>query len=139
MLSFMKECVPIFLRQEYELIPLIVSEIRRSDKEKVLRVALSTLKNLSDLSEEAIEVMVDNRLINEIDLIARRVIKDPDVVELVRDMGDLLQKSMKILSTYEKYLKELNRGELIPGITHSEKFWKENFRQFESNKFENVQ
>jgi V-type H+-transporting ATPase subunit H len=139
MLSFAKENHrTLFLRQDYRLIPTLVGEIRRADKEKVLRVALSTLMNLCEV-DEAVELMVENRLINEIDVISRRVIKDPDVADLVRSMGDLLQKSMKILSTYEKYLKELNRGDLVPGVTHSEKFWKENFRQFESNKFENVQ
>jgi len=42
---------------------------------------------------------------------------------------------MKILTSFEKYTKEINTGELEWGPIHSEKFWKENVKRFEEQDF----
>jgi V-type H+-transporting ATPase subunit H len=138
MLSFNREALTVFTRTDYDLIRLIVRELRRTDKEKVIRVALGTFKNLSDTNEDAVTLMVEHKLLEVVDSVSKRVIKDPDVIELLKDVGDVLQSSIKLLSSYEKYLVELNKGQLVAGVTHTEAFWKENARQFESDRFINI-
>ena len=137
MISLNKELQEYFLRKDYDIIHKVIKELKRTEKEKVIRVALGTLKNLTN-NEDAVEVMVDKHLLNTIDNISRRVIKDQDVVELVKDMGDIMESSIKVLSTYEKWLKELEKGQLVPGVTHTESFWKENAKHLEENTFLNL-
>mmetsp|Transcript_14131 Transcript_14131/g.26568 ORF Transcript_14131/g.26568 Transcript_14131/m.26568 type:complete len:459 (-) Transcript_14131:39-1415(-) len=138
MLSFDREALPVFTRTDYDLIRLVIRELRRTDKEKILRVALGMFKNLSDTNEDAITLMVEHKLLEVVDSISKRVVKDQEVVELLREVGDVLQSSIKLLSSYEKYLNELFKGQLVQGVTHTEAFWKENARQFESDRFINI-
>ena len=42
------------------------------------------------------------------------------------------------MSTFEKWQVELNKGILVPGVTHTENFWKENARHLEDNMFSSV-
>jgi V-type H+-transporting ATPase subunit H len=137
-ITFNEESVEYFLRKDYELISLIVKEIRKTEKEKVLRVGLGTLKNLCGISPIAIEIMVEEKLLDVIDNLSRKVLKDEDVIELIKSVGEILQKNVKILSTYEKWLHELNRGELVPGVTHTENFWKENSKKLEESNFDSL-
>lgn len=135
MVSFNEEAVEYFIRSDYDLIPKIIKELRRTDKEKVIRVALGTLTNLIAYGESAIEIMVDNKLTDIIDNLSKRVIKDPDVVMLINTMGDTMHSSVKLLSSFEKWLKELERGDLEPGVTHTEAFWRENAKHLENDSF----
>ena len=137
-ITFSEEAVEYFLRRDYELIALIVKELRKTEKEKVLRVGLGILKNLCDFSSLTIEIMVEEKLLDVIDALSRKVLKDDDVKELIKTMGDVLQKNIKILSTYEKWMHELNRGELVPGVTHTENFWKENAKKLEENSYDSL-
>jgi V-type H+-transporting ATPase subunit H len=132
-ITFNEESVEYFIRKDYELISIIIKEIKRSDKEKVLRVGLGALKNLAEFSHAAIEIMVEEKLLDTIDVLSKKVLKDEDVIDLIKSLGDVLQKNVKILSTYEKWLLELNRGELVQGVTHTENFWKENAKRLEDN------
>ena len=49
-----------------------------------------------------------------------------------------MQKNIKILSTYEKWLLEVNKGELVSGVTHTENFWKENAKKLEENNYDGL-
>lgn len=138
MLSFDRDALPVFTRTDYDLIRLVIRELRRTDKEKIIRVALGMFKNLSEINEDAVTLMVEHKLLEVVDSISKRVVKDADVVELLHDLGGVLQSSIKLLSSYEKYLAELAKGQLVPGVTHTEAFWKENARQFESDRFINI-
>lgn len=137
-ITFNEESVEYFLRKDYELISLIIKEIKKTEKEKILRVGLGALLNLSEFSPFAIEIMVEEKLLDVIDTLSRKVLKDEDLKDTIRHLGDILQKNIKILSTYDKWLNELNRGELIPGVTHSENFWKENAKKLEENSYDSL-
>jgi hypothetical protein len=41
-------------------------------------------------------------------------------------------------SSFEKYVKELESGNLKPGSLHTTPFWEDNFREFEHNNFEYI-
>ncbi|CAG9329016.1 unnamed protein product [Blepharisma stoltei] len=134
MLSFDEDSYEFFIRSDYNLIGKIIKELRRTDKEKVIRVALGTLKNLS-AGEGTIEIMIENKLVEIIDNLSKRILKDQDVTDLVKDIGDVLASSVKLFSSFEKWLKEVERGDLVPGVTHTEAFWKENAKHLENDSF----
>lgn len=47
-------------------------------------------------------------------------------------MGEILEKNIRILTSYEKYEKEINMQLLEWSPVHTEKFWKENVKKFEN-------
>lgn len=79
--------------------------------------------------------MVDNGLIKVIDLLLKGNLKDQDVIEDIKYVGEILEKNMKILTSFDKYVKELQTQCLTWSPVHSEKFWKENVKKFEENDF----
>lgn len=62
-------------------------------------------------------------------------IKDKDIIEDLEYVGTILEKNLKILSSFEKYVKEINTQVLDWSPVHSEKFWKENVKKFEDQDF----
>lgn len=62
-------------------------------------------------------------------------IKDKDIIEDLDYVGTILEKNLKILSSFEKYVKEINTQVLDWSPVHSEKFWKENVKKFEDQDF----
>lgn len=79
--------------------------------------------------------MIEAGLLDVLDGLRKRVLKDNDVGELVKQVADLLQSSVKALSTFEKWAQEVQRGRLCPGGTHTERFWKDNAKKLEENLF----
>ena len=44
----------------------------------------------------------------------------------------------KTFSSFEKYVKELESGDIKTGSLHSSSFWEENYKEFEFNNFEYI-
>lgn len=42
------------------------------------------------------------------------------------------------ISSFEKYIKELDAGDLNPGSLHTPAFWEDNYREFEYDHFEYI-
>jgi V-type H+-transporting ATPase subunit H len=51
--------------------------------------------------------MVDSGLLKTIDNLLKTNIKDKDIQDDLEIIGDILERNMKILSSFEKYSKEL--------------------------------
>ena len=51
--------------------------------------------------------MVDHGLLKMVDLYLKSNLKDEDLKENLEKIGEVLEKNMKILTSYEKYLKEM--------------------------------
>lgn len=137
LLSYDKVSVPYFTHPEHQIVPSVIEVIQKISREKILRVACSLFRNLSEY-EVAVEVMVDNGLLKVVDVLLRGSIKDTELKEDLEYLGQLLEKNIKILTSFEKYIKELNSGMLEWGPVHSERFWKDNVKKFEENNFQNV-
>lgn len=135
LLSYSPNSYAYFADPKYGLIKLTIEAIQKISREKVLRVAFAAFRNLSDNSPQAIEMMVDNGLIKNIDLLLKGNLKDQDVIDDIKYVGEILEKNIKILTSFEKYVKELNNQSLSWSPVHSEKFWKENVKKFEENDF----
>lgn len=54
-----------------------------------------------------LELLNDNRLLKIIDTLLKGNIKDESLIESIKEMGTILEQNMKILSSFEKYAREL--------------------------------
>lgn len=124
----------------------LVDLISAAPREKVVRVALSSLRNLATCTAEndsqpAGQPRVDGRvflsemiacgLMKSIDHLRDRQFTDPDLVEDVDTLHKLLHENYKEMSRWEVYKNEVENGHLQWGSTHTEAFFKENARMLE--------
>ena len=115
-------------------------------REKVVRVALSSLSNLSTCSADEdpapagstrldgkhfLGEMIACGLIKAVSLLKDRQFTDPDIVEDVTSIHKLLQENYKEMSRWEVYKNEVESGHLQWGSVHTEAFFKENARMIE--------
>ncbi|CAD8109534.1 unnamed protein product [Paramecium primaurelia] len=135
LLSFTTESISLFNDPTIGLIRLIIESVQKISREKILRVSFACFRNLVDISPQCIELMVDNGLIKVVDLLLKGNLKDQDLIDDIKYVGEILEKNMKILTSFEKYVKELNAQNLTWSPVHTEKFWKENVKKFEENDF----
>ena len=73
-------------------------------------------------------MMIDAKLQKSVDTLLKGTIKDKECLADIEYVGDLLDKNLRILSSYEKYEKELINGKFSDGPVHSEKFWREHVK-----------
>ena len=83
--------------------------------------------------------MVDNDLRKVVENELRKNIKDELLREDLEFILDVLERNYRILSSYEKYMKEIATGKFTWGPCHSENFWKEHVKKFEKNNFSMIQ
>jgi V-type H+-transporting ATPase subunit H len=79
--------------------------------------------------------MVDAGLIKTVDVLLKGNIKDKEVIGDIQYVGEILERNIKILSSFEKYVKEIDSRKLEWTPVHTEKFWKEHVKKFEDNDF----
>lgn len=135
LLSFEKVALPYFQDAVLAVIKEMSHALQSHSREKLIRVGYACFKNLTS-DELAIEVMVDAGLLKITDNILKGVIKDEETLKDIEFVGETLEKNLKILSSFEKYVKELRSGVLEWSPVHSERFWRENVRKFEENEFD---
>lgn len=133
-LTFDKTARPKFADPKALIVPSMVEAIKNVSREKVSRVAFKVFRNLAKW-DECVELMVDNNLLKVVDNELRKNFKDEVLRDNLEFLAELLERNYRILSSYEKYSKEINTDHLAWGPCHSEKFWKENVKKFEGNDF----
>ena len=80
--------------------------------------------------------MLSSGLLKTIKTMNDRQWSDPDIVSDVTLLNKILTSNYKEFSTWEKYQQEVRSGELEWGVTHTEKFWRENARNMEEDDFQ---
>jgi len=124
----------------------LVDLVSSAPREKVVRVALSALRNLA-LSTSTVNqgppgtTKVDGKLflgemiaaglMKAIDLLLERQWTDPDMVDDMETLHKLLVENYKEMSRWEVYKTEVESGHLRWGTVHTEAFFKENARMIE--------
>ena len=126
----------------------LVDLVSVAPREKVVRVALSSLRNLAtchseDDAQPAGQTKVDGKLflsemiacglMKAIDHLRERQFTDPDLVLDVDTLHKLLHENYKEMSRWEVYKNEIESGHLQWGSTHTEAFFKENARMMEGS------
>lgn len=123
----------------------LVELVSSAPREKVVRVALSALRNLStcsaDIHPEPDAPRIDSKvflgemiacgLMKAIGLLRDRQFTDPDIVDDVDSLHRLLQDNFKEMTRWEVYQNEVETGQLQWGSTHTEAFFKENAKMME--------
>eukprot|EP00906_Rhabdomonas_costata_P010865 RCo015285 len=161
MLSYNDTCIVALLK--HNAIALLHDILRNSKKEKCARVALMTLKNLVRLqmrqhgytSSEENEFLpdvptvdADNQkfnifgdmitlgMVRTLQLMSKRSFGDSDILTEVESLLELLEKKIEDTTSSADYKQEVFSGRLDWTPVHkSEKFWKENIKEFEKDDF----
>lgn len=117
-------------------------------REKVVRVALSTLRNLATCTaDEApgpagtqkidggvfLSEMIACGLMKAIDYLKERQFTDPDMIDDIDRLHKLLVANYKEMTRWEVYKNEVESGHLQWGSVHTEAFFKENARMMEGS------
>ena len=119
----------MFGTSKFGIIKNICDILQKVSREKITRVAFMIFKNIQE-SSPCLELMIDNRLLKVIDTILKGNIKDEDLITDIRDMGTILENNIRVLSSFDKYAKEVNSEILEWSSVHNERFWKENAIKF---------
>ena len=61
-------------------------------------------KNIQEY-HSCLELMIDNRLLKIIDTILKGNIKDEDLITEIKDIGAVLESNIRVLSSFDKYVK----------------------------------
>ncbi|KAI9738598.1 MAG: H(+)-transporting V1 sector ATPase subunit H [Cirrosporium novae-zelandiae] len=130
-LSFEGSLVGETLEDDHEIIPLYTHLLRVSPKEKTTRLLLSTLYNListnrSFLLPAATLAKLPAILTN----LATRHLTDPDLLEDLQALQEMLDDYTKTKTTFDEYAAEVLSGHLRWSPPHrSSIFWRENARK----------
>jgi len=117
-------------------------------REKVVRVALSALRNLAECTSDVVgdnrsdnkkaidgsiflSEMISCGLMKSISLMTERQWSDPDISDDVKELNELLHANFKEMSRWDIYENEVLNGNLKWGVLHSDKFFRENCRKLE--------
>lgn len=126
----------------------LVDLVSVAPREKVVRVALSSLRNMAtcgtnEAPQPAGQTAIDGKfflsemiacgLMKAINHLRDRQFTDPDIVEDVELLHKMLVENFKEMSRWEVYKNEVESGHLRWGSTHTEAFFKENARMIEGS------
>ena len=75
-------------------------------------------KNIEE-NQGCLELMIDHRLLKIIDTILKGNIKDEDLINDIKDIGSILESNIRVLSSFDKYVKELNSEMLEWSSVHN--------------------
>lgn len=117
-------------------LPRLVDVAKSSTKEKVVRVAILTLRNLLGKAKFAGE-MVELGLPKIVQNLKLQAWTDEDLTEALAALEESLKVSIKTLSSFDKYKQEVLSGNLDWTPMHKDSaFWRENINKFEDNDFQ---
>ncbi|KAF7546946.1 hypothetical protein G7Z17_g8077 [Cylindrodendrum hubeiense] len=130
-MSFEAEEIGDDLNDEYDIVVLYTHLLRLSPKEKTTRLILSTLYNLLDKNQKSLlPTAVLARLPALLDNTAGRHLTDPDLLEDLSSLKEMLEEYTKTKTTFDEYAAEVQSGHLRWSPPHrSTVFWAENARK----------
>ncbi|KAL2612343.1 hypothetical protein R1flu_024035 [Riccia fluitans] len=114
----------------------LVEVVKSSTKEKVVRVALLSLKNLvkKDIFAHQLVACGMPKVIQNVRLQAWH---DEDLLSALDELEGTLRDSVKELNSWDRYKQEVCSGNLDWTPVHKDQgFWRENIKKFEDNDYE---
>ncbi|KAL1511688.1 hypothetical protein AB1Y20_004978 [Prymnesium parvum] len=137
-LSYSPEAAAAMVSSKVGIIPKLVDILKTVQKEKVIRVTLSTMRNLLG-TETASADMVASGVMPVLYGFQPRKWADEDILDDVNTLISALQVNLQTLTSWDVYKKEIATGKLEWSPTHkSDTFWKDNHKAFETGDFETV-
>jgi len=130
-MSFEAESIGDELDDEYDIIILYTQLLRLSPKEKTTRLILSTLYNLLEKNQKSLlPTAVLARLPSVLENLASRHLTDPDLLEDLEALKEMLDEYTKTKTTFDEYVAEVQSGHLRWSPPHRNAvFWAENARR----------
>ncbi|KAG0208722.1 H(+)-transporting V1 sector ATPase subunit H [Mortierella sp. GBA30] len=135
-LTFEKE-IAQELNRQYDVIPQLVEIAKSAIKEKVIRVIISTLRNLVEKAPEAnLAAMAAVKLLTFTENLSTRKWSDGEILEDVNYLKSELEQNFQTLTTFEVYEAELQSGRLTWSPPHqSDLFWTKNWRELKKENY----
>ncbi|GJJ68369.1 V-type H+-transporting ATPase subunit H [Entomortierella parvispora] len=135
-LTFNKE-IAQELNRKYDVIPQLVEIAKSAIKEKVIRVVVSTLRNLVEKApEENLVAMAAVKLLQFSENLSSRKWSDAEILEDVNYLKAELEKNFQTLTTFEVYQAELMSSRLTWSPPHlSDQFWAKNWRELKKENY----
>lgn len=138
LLSFTTDGIDKFVSvPRFGVIRLVCELLQKLSREKLTRVAFLIFKNVQE-NHSCLELMMDSRLLKIIDTLLKGNIKDEELIDMIKDVGTVLESNIRILSSFDKYVREITNEHLEWSSVHTERFWKENAIKFENNDFQMI-
>lgn len=114
----------------------LVDLVAAAPREKVIRVALSALRNLATCtttvnSSQFLTEMIGCGLIQLIDRLKERNWTDSDMLEDLDLLYKLLHETFREMSRWDVYKAEVESGHLEWGVIHTDSFFREHAKKFE--------
>ncbi|RYP23944.1 hypothetical protein DL765_000830 [Monosporascus sp. GIB2] len=130
-LSFEAEDIGDEMDDEYDIVLLYTQLLRLSPKEKTTRLLLSTLYNLLEANPSSLlPTAVLARLPSVLQNVGSRHLTDPDLLEDLERLKEMLEEYTKTKTTFDEYVAEVQSGHLRWSPPHRHQtFWVENARR----------
>lgn len=130
-LSFEGRLVGRGLDEEHDIISLYIALLRISPKEKTTRLLLGTLHNLLSANKDSLmPAATAARLPETIKTLQGRHLTDPDLLEDLKSLTEMVDEYTKTQTTFDEYAAEVNSGHLRWSPPHrNADFWRENARR----------
>ncbi|KAG0046843.1 H(+)-transporting V1 sector ATPase subunit H [Gryganskiella cystojenkinii] len=125
------------LNRKYDVIPPLVEIAKSAIKEKVIRVIVSTLRNLVEKAPESnLAAMAAVKLLTFTENLSTRKWSDGEILEDVNYLKAELEENFQTLTTFEVYQAELQSGRLTWSPPHqSDLFWTKNWRELKKENY----
>lgn len=122
---------PLTSHSEYDVILLYTQLLRLSPKEKTTRLILSTFYNLLEKNQRSLlPTAVLARLPGVLENLGSRHLTDPDLLEDLEALKEMLEEYTKTKTTFDEYVAEVQSGHLRWSPPHRNTvFWAENARK----------
>ncbi|KAI9886973.1 MAG: H(+)-transporting V1 sector ATPase subunit H [Watsoniomyces obsoletus] len=119
------------LNEDHDIIALYTHLLRLSPKEKITRLLVSTLFNLLSTNRTTLlPIATMARLPSLLSNIRGRHLSDPDLLEDLTSLKDMLEEYTKTRTTFDEYAAEVRSGHLHWSPPHRNAiFWTENARK----------
>jgi len=130
------------IQNNFMVIPVLADILNATEKEKVKRIILATLRNLIEKTQstEVIKAnclcMLQSKVKKLLELMQQSQIEDPDISEDLDFLDKKLETLFMDVSSFDEYTLELTSNRLSWSPAHkSDKFWRENAQRLNENNF----
>mmetsp|Transcript_122304 Transcript_122304/g.182773 ORF Transcript_122304/g.182773 Transcript_122304/m.182773 type:complete len:442 (+) Transcript_122304:30-1355(+) len=121
---------------ETNVISNIISIIKAVPKEKIIRIGTAILANIANKGQNN-QIMIEGKIARFLETANQRKWADPDLLRDLEFLTETITDVISEMSSWEAYKTEVSSGTLEKSPVHySDRFWKENMKMFEKDKFE---
>lgn len=130
------------IQNNHMVIPVLADILNSTEKEKVKRIIVATLRNLlektnsQEIQKTNCLSMLQSRVKKILEIMQQVQTDDPEITEDVEFLDKKLETLVMDVSSFDEYTLEITSNRLSWSPAHkSDKFWRENAQKFNENNF----